>query len=223
MGGAAPTAYVSQPLWAYGGYAENAYKCPSLNMYSPADGTPIICTSHVPSLFYRNRDIKQSDPGADLASKIRVASQEYSPPFFITVYGGLKWTAAKPNPLEEFWFMLNRTMEVLGPGYVAVGASEMARLATVACGNHSFPGPGPTPPPPPPTCANTKAQADCSPIPGKPWKNSTEAVCTQQLGCCWHPPGTLKPSGHTCIKPEAPEENPTCVKPRQANAAGVLS
>ena len=94
---------MTQPLWAYSGYAEDAYKCPSLNMYSPADGTPIICTSNKPSLFYRNRAINQSDPGGDLANRIRTASMEYEPPFFITVYGGLKWTAGTPNPLEEFW------------------------------------------------------------------------------------------------------------------------
>ena len=41
-GGFAPTAYVAQPLWAYSGYSEDAYKCPSLNMYSPADGTSAL-------------------------------------------------------------------------------------------------------------------------------------------------------------------------------------
>ena len=122
----------------------------------------------------------------------------------------------KPNSDDashSFRYMLNRTMDALGSGYIAVGASEMARLATVACRNHSTPGS----PAPGPTCAISSVQADCSPTPGKPWKNSTEAVCTQQLGCCWHPPGSLKPSGHTCIKPETPAENPTCVKPRKTS------
>lgn len=31
--GMAPAAYVAQPLWAYGAYGRNAYKCPALNMY----------------------------------------------------------------------------------------------------------------------------------------------------------------------------------------------
>lgn len=87
QGGMAPTAYVSQPLWAYGDYAEDAYKCPSYNMFSPSDGTPIICTSHTPSLFYRNRNIDQKDPGADLGGRIRSLATQFEPPFFVTVYG----------------------------------------------------------------------------------------------------------------------------------------
>jgi hypothetical protein len=60
-GGMAPTAYVSQPLWSHGAYARGAYRCPELNMYSPTDGTPIICTPNTPNLFYRNRGI--TSPG----------------------------------------------------------------------------------------------------------------------------------------------------------------
>ena len=77
-GGVAPVAYVAQPLWAYPGYNQDAYKCPALNMYSPADGTPIICTAHTPSLFYRNREISKEDPGGDLANRIRTVAEQYA-------------------------------------------------------------------------------------------------------------------------------------------------
>ena len=109
----APSAYVSQPLWSHGAYAQGAYKCPELNLYSPSDGTPIICTPNTPNvssataspgccaavtllcceqLFYRNRGItKGSSPAAQLAARIRTAAARYEPPYFITIYGGLSW------------------------------------------------------------------------------------------------------------------------------------
>jgi hypothetical protein len=85
QGGSVPIAYVSQPLWAYGVYGENSYRCPVDNMYSPYDHTPLICTSQTPVLFYRNRGIDQNDPGGDLAARIRNATAKWEPPFFITV------------------------------------------------------------------------------------------------------------------------------------------
>ena len=50
QGGMAPSAYVTQPLWSHGAYAQGAYKCPELNLYSPSDGTPIICTPNNPNV-----------------------------------------------------------------------------------------------------------------------------------------------------------------------------
>ena len=76
-----PVAYVAQPLWAYGSYSQNAWRCPELNLYSPSDGTPIICTANSPSLFYRNRGLSKDHPGRDLAQRIRaVACAATSPP-----------------------------------------------------------------------------------------------------------------------------------------------
>ena len=105
--------------------------------------------------------------------------------------------------------MLNGIMTDLGEGYVAVGASEMARLARAACNRTGLP---PQPPPSPPSCAVAVAQKDCSPHPGQPWRNSTQAAC-ERLGCCWHKLG-VTPSGHTCIHKEAAAGPvPTCLKP----------
>ena len=211
-GGMAPTAYVSQPLWSHGRYAQGAYKCPELNLYSPTDGTPIICTPNTPSLFYRNRGFdNRSSPAAQLAARIRTAAARYSPPYFITIYGGLSWEPGTAKGPTEFWTMLNGIMKELGDGYAAVGASEMARLAREACNRTGLP---PTPAPTPPSCSVTVLQHDCSPYPGHPWKNSTQDVC-DSLGCCWHAHG-VRPSGHTCIKKEekAQREVPTCLSPR---------
>ena len=105
----------------------------------------------------------------------------------------------------EFWTMLNGIMADLGEDYVAVGASEMARLAREACKvSHS------KPPSTTPSCAVASAQLDCSPTPGKAWRNSSQVAC-EKLGCCWHE-GGVRPSGHTCIHKETPA--PTCLKPK---------
>ena len=102
-----------------------------------ADGTPIICTAHSPSLFYRNRHISQKDPAKDLSSRIRKVSRRYKPPFFITVYGGLKWTASDTSPNTEFFTLMHATMADLGSDFEAIGASEMARLSKLACQAHA--------------------------------------------------------------------------------------
>ena len=85
-GGMAPAAFVAQPLWSHGSYAQDAWRCPELNLYSPADGTPVICTANSPNLFYRNRGLNKTDPGKDLADRIRGVAARYEPPFFITIY-----------------------------------------------------------------------------------------------------------------------------------------
>ena len=103
----------------------------------------------------------------------------------------------------EFWTMLNGIMTDLGEDYVAVGASEMARLAHEACKPDAKL-------PSTPSCAVASAQVDCSPTPGKAWHNSSQVAC-EKLGCCWHA-GGVRPSGHTCIHKETPA--PTCLKPK---------
>ena len=70
----------------------------------------------------------------------------------------------------EFWTMLNGIMADLGEDYVAVGASEMARLAREACKADGKP-------PAAKSCAVASAQLDCSPTPGKAWHNSSQAAC----------------------------------------------
>ena len=130
-------------------------------------------------------------------------SERYQPPFFITVYGGLNWEPGSTGGKTEFWALLHATMADLGSGFVAVGASEMARLAKTAC-NVSGGGGNATQ-----TCDVSAEQRDCSPN-GQPWRNSSEAAC-RALGCCWHH-GGVRPTGHWCIHPEAPP--PTCLKPK---------
>ena len=123
--GTAPIAYVSQPLWSHGSYGQDAWKFPRLNMHA-ADGTPIICTSNTPNLFYRNRGLNASNPGEDLAARIRNVSKRAR---FISVYGGLNWQPGSTGGKTEFWTLLHSTMKILGDEYVVVGADEMARLA----------------------------------------------------------------------------------------------
>ena len=195
-------AFVAQPLWSHGKYAQDAWRCPELNLYLPGHGTPIICTANDPNLFYRNRGLSKDHPGADLAARIKSVAARYQPPFFITVYGGLSWQPGTATGKLEFWSLLHATMDALGDDFLAVGASEMARLAQAACNK--------TAPLPPPSCAVTLEQNDCSPVPGQPWKNSSQKECLA-LGCCWHQ-GGIPPSGHYCVKKEQPA--PTCLRHR---------
>jgi len=68
-------------------------------------------------MWYRNGHVvNTSDPGGDLAGRIRNEVSKWEPPFFVTVYGGLAWTAQGNAPKEEFWYMLKRTMDALGSG-----------------------------------------------------------------------------------------------------------
>jgi hypothetical protein len=197
QGGLAPAAYVASAPRPFG--AQSNTTCPELNVFSPADGTPIICTAHSPSLFYRNRHISQTDPAKDLAHRIRTVASRYKPPFFVTVYGGLKWTASDMSPKTEFFTLMHGTMDDLGTGFEAIGASEMARLSKLACQAHTHNTTSNTTA----TCGISSVQVDCSPLPpGTPWKNSSEDVCVNELGCCWHH-GGIKPSRHWCIKKEA--------------------
>jgi len=210
-GGMAPSAYVAQPLWSHGSYAQNAWRCPELNLYSPADGTPIICTANSPNLFYRNRKLDPANPGKDLAERIRTVAAEYRPPFFITIYGGLNWQPGSTGGKTEFWTLLHATMAELGSDFVAIGASQMARLAKDAC---NVPGGWPNGTA---TCAHSAEQHDCSPD-SKPWHNATQLAC-EKLGCCWHDPG-LSPTGHKCIHPEHP--TPTCLRPKHTSSSSSL-
>ena len=120
---------------------------------------------------------------------------QYEPPYFITIYGGLSWEPGTGDGNKEFWSLLNGIMHNLGEDYVAVGASEMARLARAAC---NYTGAPPAAPPGPPSCAVAAKQHDCRKTPGRPWKNSTEKACVA-LNCCWHARG-VKPS----VSPSAP-------------------
>ena len=129
VGGQAPTAYVSQPLWAHGSYAQDAWKCPHLNMRANDGITPIICTSNAPNLFYRNRGLSPDHPARDLAARISQTAHSSDDVRFITVYGGLNWEPGSTSGKTEFWTLLSETLSMLGNDFVAIGASEMARLA----------------------------------------------------------------------------------------------
>ena len=128
MGGDAPSAYVSQPLWAHGSYGQDAFKCPRLN-FRANDGTPVICTSNSPNLFYRNRGLSPSHPAQDLAARIFQAASASDDVRFITVYGGLNWQPGSTGGKTEFWTLLSDTMKLLGDDFVPIGSNEMARLA----------------------------------------------------------------------------------------------
>ena len=100
-----------------------------LNSWQP-DGTPLLCTAKKGSqgtLFYIS-----GIHGAELAARINALAAAAPRPFFISVYGGLKWTASATDPKSEFWTMWADTLAALDEGIVPVGAQEMARLAREA-------------------------------------------------------------------------------------------
>ena len=97
-------------------------KEPSLDLTLP-DKTPLLCTA--PNLFYVNGK-------AGIADNINALVAANKPPFFVTVYGGLKWTTAGDDPKTEFWNWYGNITLGLAANIVPVGAQEMARLAREA-------------------------------------------------------------------------------------------
>ena len=94
------------------------------------DGTPLLCTSSDPNLFYIPNSLGPVPcPSCTLAQYINDVASAHAPPFFITVYGGLKWTTGDVDPQTEFWNLWGNTTAQLRPDVVVVGAQEMARLA----------------------------------------------------------------------------------------------
>lgn len=100
----------------------------SLDLVLP-DSTPLICTP--PDTFYIGGP-------AGIANNINKLAAANKPPFFITVYGLLKWTASGLDPTKEFWTAWGNITGGLDPNIVPVGAQEMARLAREAGGDGSL-------------------------------------------------------------------------------------
>jgi hypothetical protein len=59
----------------------------------------------------------------DLTSRIRAIANVNSPPFFITVYGGLLPVVTQPSVFQ----LINQSMCLLGPSFKIVGMQDMVR------------------------------------------------------------------------------------------------
>ena len=138
IAGHAPAAYISEPThWEFWdqipGKPIEPYSCSSDNQLLGDSKTPLICTPDTgPFVFYFASGLNKTCPSCDFAARIKEHATRHKPPFFITTYGALHWTADAQAPLLEFWGLLGATMAALGEDYVAVGADEMARLAAEA-------------------------------------------------------------------------------------------
>ena len=135
--GGAPAAFVSQPNWvgavAQGKAPFDPWHCPSDNLLLP-EGTPLVCASGLPNLFYYSGGLDAHCPSCDLARRIEQAATKQPPPFFVLVYGGLQAFGGVENASKKSFFtLLEDTVARLEPHkYVTVGADEMARLAKEA-------------------------------------------------------------------------------------------
>ena len=94
--------------------------------------TPLVCTPGKPNLFYPLNSLNVTCPSCDLAGRIATAAKQHAPPHFVTVYDGLHAFGKYGGQKLEFWTLLKNTILSLGDGFVAIGASEMARLAREA-------------------------------------------------------------------------------------------
>ena len=132
-GGTPPAAFVTQPNWANNfGDAYAPFKCPKDNLLL-SDGTPLICSSGDPKLFYYSSSLNATCPSCDLASRIAATAKAQPPPFFVLVYGGLQaFGGVDTASPKSFFTLLGDTIDKLGDGFVPVGAPEMARLARAA-------------------------------------------------------------------------------------------
>eukprot|EP00928_Gymnodinium_smaydae_P081607 TRINITY_DN65093_c0_g1_i1.p1 TRINITY_DN65093_c0_g1~~TRINITY_DN65093_c0_g1_i1.p1 ORF type:complete len:650 (+),score=107.54 TRINITY_DN65093_c0_g1_i1:243-1952(+) len=124
LGGAAPEMYVTQPT---GNIHYSYYSCnqSALDTWQP-DGTPMVCTHG--GIFYVMGDLG----GKELANRINTIARDAPRPYFITVYGGLKWTAAATKPTDSLYNFWGDAIAHLDADIVPVGAQEMARLARTA-------------------------------------------------------------------------------------------
>lgn len=133
-GGSAPAAFVTQANWvnAFLGDAYAPFHCPNDNLRL-SDGTPLICSSGSPKLFYYSSSLNASCPSCDLAERIQAVAKRQPPPFFVLVYGGLQaFGGVDTESPKSFFTLLGDTIERLGSEFVTIGSSEMARLAREA-------------------------------------------------------------------------------------------
>jgi hypothetical protein len=80
IGGAAPSAFVSQQTYPF--IPLDGLICPENNMRL-SDGTPVICTSHDPDLFYFDSFegmLNSSCPACDLATRLKKVAEKQKPP-----------------------------------------------------------------------------------------------------------------------------------------------
>eukprot|EP00040_Diaphanoeca_grandis_P022230 m.118956 g.118956 ORF g.118956 m.118956 type:complete len:610 (-) comp28713_c0_seq1:105-1934(-) len=125
--GVAPDMYIAQPTKRIG-YANYICAQTEDDQWLP-DGTPFVCTN--PDLFYIPGALGHQNCSACELSK-RITDVADAGTQFITVYGGLAWTASSVNPQNDFWNLWSATVEKLGSNITVVGAQEMARLAREA-------------------------------------------------------------------------------------------
>merc|ERR1712228_666095 len=121
MGGVKPQMYITQPT---GNIHYSYYQCNQSNLdtWQP-DGTPVLCTHG--GLFYGMGNLG----GEELAKRINAVVAAAPKPYFITVYGGLKWTASASSDKDSIYNFWGDTISNLDDDIIPVGAQEMARLA----------------------------------------------------------------------------------------------
>ena len=127
-GGSSPDAFVTQPNWPNVAYAP--FHCSNNSNMVLKDGTPLVCTSGKPKLFYYSDDLNTECPSCDLADRIEKVAREHPPPYFVLAYGGLQAAGgADVKSNKNFFPLLQQTIKRLGDDFITVGATEMARLA----------------------------------------------------------------------------------------------
>ena len=129
-GGATPTAFVTQPNWEYVSPAYSPFQCKNDSNMVLSDGTPLICTSGNPNLFYYSKSLNAACPSCDLAGRIKEVAAKHPPPYFVLVYGGLQaFGGSEKKSKKNFFPLIGNTIKHLGGDFIAIGASEMARLS----------------------------------------------------------------------------------------------
>ena len=97
------------------------------------DGTPLICTSGSPKLFYYSNGLENDCPSCDLAQRIEEVAKAHDPPYFVLVYGGLQaFGGTEVKSKKNFFPLLQNTIEKLGGDFIPIGANEMSRLSREA-------------------------------------------------------------------------------------------
>ena len=134
-GGGGPLAFVTQANWITGAKVApySPFHCPEDNIKLNATGTPLICSSGRPKLFYYSGSLDPLCPSCTLAERIHTAATRHPPPFFVLVYGGLQaFGGSEKKSPRNFFTLQSDAMKRLGTNFEVIGASDMARLAREA-------------------------------------------------------------------------------------------
>lgn len=129
--------FLAEPLWT------NPHSAPFHPLATKRDANAVVSdgAGSVPVMcqpktlfFYEGQLRHQRCPSCTLADNIRTHAEQFAPPYFVHLWGGINpgmVNIPRDSPLELF-NLIGKAAELLGDDFEVVGAGEMARLSRQA-------------------------------------------------------------------------------------------